>query len=241
MPFVEHGLWDEEDGFYYDQLHLPDDSHIPMKIRSFVGLIPLYAVETIEPNTLDHPNLRRFRKPMLWFIKYRPNLIKNVASLTTPGQKGRYLLSLISKEKLERVMERMVDEGQFLSDYGLRSLSKEHEAHPYTFHVNGHTHSVQYLPAESNTGLFGGNSNWRGPIWLPLNYLMIESLQKFHHYYGNTLKVELPRGSGNHANLDEAATELSQRLTNIFLRDEDGRRPFYGGVEYFQKDPHWRD
>lgn len=235
------GLWDEEDGFYYDQIHLPDDTYIPMKIRSFVGLIPLYAVETLEADLLEHPNLGRFRRRMEWFIKYRPELVKNIASLTKPGQKERRLLSLVNKEQLERVMEQMLDADQFLSDYGLRALSKEHESKPYTFYADGQAHTVRYEPAESSSGLFGGNSNWRGPIWLPVNYLMIESLQKYHHYYGDTLKVELPHGSGHAANLDQVATEISRRLTNIFLRDEDGRRAFYGGVEYFQKDPEWRD
>ena len=235
------GLWDEEDGFYYDQIHLPDETYIPMKIRSFVGLIPLYAVETLEADLLEHPNLRRFRRRMEWFIKYRPELVKNIASLTKPGQKERRLLSLVNKEQLERVMEQMLDADQFLSDYGLRALSKEHESKPYTFYADGQAHTVRYEPAESSSGLFGGNSNWRGPIWLPVNYLMIESLQKYHHYYGDTLKVELPHGSGHAANLDQVATEISRRLTNIFLRDEDGRRAFYGGVEYFQKDPEWRD
>lgn len=235
------GLWDEEDGFYYDQIHLPDDTYIPMKIRSFVGLIPLYAVETLEADLLEHPNLGRFRRRMEWFIKYRPELVKHIASLTKPGQNERRLLSLVNKEQLKRVMEQMLDADQFLSDYGLRALSKEHESKPYTFYADGQAHTVRYEPAESSSGLFGGNSNWRGPIWLPVNYLMIESLQKYHHYYGDTLKVELPHGSGHAANLDQVATEISRRLTNIFLRDEDGRRAFYGGVEYFQKDPEWRD
>ena len=233
------GLWDEEDGFYYDILHTPDDRQVPLKIRSFVGLIPLFAVETLEPALLE--KLPRFRRRMAWFVKYRPHLLGNLCLLTESGAHDRCLLSLANKGQLERVMERMLDPAQFLSKYGLRALSKEHEATPYTFHVNGQTYTVTYEPAESSTGLFGGNSNWRGPIWFPLNYLMIESLQKYHHYYGDALKVELPRGSGRYVNLNEVATDLSRRLMRIFLRDEAGRRPFYGGVDYFQRDPHWRD
>lgn len=236
-----HGLWDEEDGFYYDQIHLPDDSHIPMKIRSFVGLIPLYAVETLDADLLEHPNLQRFKRRMEWFVKYRPELVKNIASLTEAGKDGRRLLSLVNKKQLERVMERMLDPDQFLSDYGLRALSKEHEANPYTFEADGQTHTVRYQPAESTSGLFGGNSNWRGPIWFPVNYLMIESLQKFDHYYGDNLQVALPTGSEQQANLAEVATDISKRLINIFLRNQQGKRPYYGGIDYFQNNAHWQD
>jgi hypothetical protein len=235
----EHGLWDEENGFYYDALHTPDDRHFPLQLQTFVGLIPLYAVETLEPDLLD--KLPRFRRRMEWFIKYRPNLVSRIASLVTPGEGGRLLLSLVDRRQLTRIMQRMLDPQQFLSDYGLRSLSKEHEGKPYTLTVNGNTYVVRYEPAESSSGLFGGNSNWRGPIWFPVNYLIIESLQKYHYYYGETLQVELPSGSGVAATLDEVATDLSHRLTSIFLRNKTGRRPFYGGVELFQHDPHWRD
>jgi hypothetical protein len=233
------GLWDEEDGFYYDIIRLPGGRNVPLKIRSFVGLIPLYAVETLEADLLE--KLPRFRRRMEWFIKYRPNLVENIASLTNPGEEDRRLLSLVNQEQLTRVMTRMLDPGQFLSDYGLRALSKEHEDSPYIFHVDGRTHVVPYEPAESSSGLFGGNSNWRGPIWFPVNYLMIESLQKYHHYYGDKLKVELPPGSNQRLSLDEVAAELSRRLINLFQQDKAGRRPFYGGVDYFQHDLHWRD
>ena len=233
------GLWDEADGFFYDVLHTPDDHQIPLKICSFVGLIPLFAVETLEPEVLAR--LPRFRRRMNWFLEHREHLLGDLCLLIEPGANGRCLLSLVDDRQLARVMERMLDPAQFLSDYGLRALSKEHEATPYTFPIDGQTLRVAYEPAESTTGLFGGNSNWRGPLWFPVNYLMIESLQKFDLYYGETLKVELPRGSGRRVTLGEVATELSCRLTRLFLRDETGRRPFYGGVEYFQNDPHWRD
>jgi hypothetical protein len=233
------GLWNEDDGFYYDALHTPDGQLIPLKIDSFVGLIPLYAVETLEPDLLE--KLPRFRKRMEWFKMHRPHLIEQMAPLTEPGEGGRMLLSLVDARKLERIMARMLDAGHFLSDYGLRALSKRHEHEPYTFHVDGHAHTVRYEPAESSSGLFGGNSNWRGPIWFPVNYLLIESLQKFHHYFGDRLRVELPHGSGHDANLDEVSDELTRRLCRIFLPDEAGRRPYYGGVDYFQQDEHWRD
>ncbi len=228
-------LWDDEDGFFYDVLNLPDGTHIPMRVRSFVGLIPLFAVETLEPDLLDL--LPRFKRRMLWFIDNRPELVESIASLTTPGKGGRRLLSLIDRVKLAYVLPRMLDTSQFLSPYGLRALSKAHEREPYTLAGN----TVRYEPAESSTGLFGGNSNWRGPIWFPTNYLMIEALQKYHHYYGDEFSIELPRYSDNHATLWEVAADLSRRLTRIFLRGPDGRRPVFGGAEKFQTDPHWRD
>jgi hypothetical protein len=234
-------LWDEEDGFFYDMLHLPSGEHVPLKIRSLVGLIPLFAVETLEPDLLD--KLPRFRKRMHWFLKYRPKLVQNIASLTEPGLGDRRLLAIPDRRQLERILPRMLDPEQFLSAYGLRALSKRHEQEPYTFYVDGQTHTVKYEPAESSSSLFGGNSNWRGPIWFPVNFLMVESLQKYHHYYGDSLKVELPRNSGNWVTLDEVATDLSRRLMSIFLRDEaDGNhRPVFGASDIFQNDPHWRD
>ncbi|MBE7468376.1 MAG: glucosidase [Anaerolineales bacterium] len=234
-------LWDEADGFFYDVLHLPDGRHVPLKIRSLVGLIPLFAVETLEPDLLE--KLPRFRQRMEWFLEYRPKLVQNIASLTEPGQNGRRLLAIADRDKLTKILPRMLDPTQFLSDYGLRSLSQRHRDEPYLFNANGQVHIVNYEPAESSSGLFGGNSNWRGPIWFPVNFLMVESLQKYHHYYGDSLQVELPRYSGQWANLDEVATDLSRRLMAIFRRDEthDGRRPVFGGVDLFQHDPHWRD
>ena len=237
--YGDQGLWHEEDGFFYDVIHCPDGRYIPVDIRSFVGLIPLYAVETLEPELLE--KLPRFKRRMDWFIRYRPQLVKNIASLTRPGAGGRRLLSLVNQEQLARVMAHMLDEGKFLSDYGLRSLSKEHEATPFTFSVDGQTHTVSYQPGESTSGMFGGNSNWRGPVWFPVNYLMIESLQKYHHYYGNSLQVELPTHSGQRRNLEEVAARLSRNLIKIFLRDENGQRAFSGDGDIFQSDPHWRD
>jgi hypothetical protein len=230
-------LWDEQDGFFYDVLHLPDDTHIPLRTRSFVGLIPLFAVETLEPDLLD--KLPRFKRRMQWFLDNRPELTRHIASLTTPGVGGRRLLAIADKAKLDRILPRMLDGSQFLSPYGLRALSKAHEHEPFTFAGN----AVRYEPAESTTGLFGGNSNWRGPIWFPTNFLMIESLQKYHHYYGDEYKVECPRYSDHWLTLWEVAAELSRRLTRLFLRDaaHAGRRPVFGGVEKFQSDPHWRD
>ncbi|NDJ85998.1 MAG: glucosidase [Chloroflexi bacterium] len=232
-------LWDDEDGFFYDTLHLPHGGFVPLKVRSFVGLIPLFAIETLEPDLLE--KLPRFKRRMEWFIKYRPHMIKNLASFTESGKGGRYLLSIVGREQLTRILQRMLDPAEFLSDYGLRSLSKIHEAQPYVWYVDGQELKVRYLPAESDSGLFGGNSNWRGPIWFPVNYLMIEALQKFDHYYGDTLKVQLPTGSDTELTLAEVAHDLSRRLTKIFLRDADGQRPVFGGVKLFHTDPHWRD
>ncbi len=231
----DESLWDPEDGFFYDVLHLPDGTHVPLKIRSLVGLIPLFAVETLEPDLLD--KLPRFKRRMQWFLDNRPELVRHIASLTTPGVGGRRLLAIADKDKLDRILPRMLDGSQFLSDYGLRALSKAHEHEPYMLAGN----TVRYEPAESTTGLFGGNSNWRGPIWFPTNFLMIESLQKYHHYYGDEYKVECPRYSDNWLTLWEVSAELSRRLTRTFLRDSSGRRPVFGGAEKFQTDPHWRD
>jgi hypothetical protein len=235
------GLWNEEDGFYYDMLHLSDGAYVPLKVRSFVGLIPVFAVETLDPDLLE--KLPRFHERMRWFIRYRRQLADNAGSLTETGQGGRLLLAVPSRERLQRVLQRMFDREEFLSDYGLRSLSRGHLAHPYVVTLGGHTHTVRYVPAESDSGLFGGNSNWRGPIWFPVNYLMIESLQKYARFYGDSFQVELPRGSGRRVTLSEAAGELSHRLTRIFLRDADngGRRPVFGQERLFQDDPRWRD
>jgi hypothetical protein len=232
-------LWDEQDGFFYDVLHLPEGKPYPMKVRSMVGLIPLFAVETLEPELLDR--LPDFKRRMEWFIGNRPDLIQNVACMRTPGNDERRLLSIVSQDQLRSVLRYMLDENEFLSPYGIRAISRFHKDHPYLLQVNGTEHRVDYEPAESSTGLFGGNSNWRGPIWFPLNYLLIESLQKFHHYLGEDFKVECPTGSGQMMTLWEVAAEISKRLSRIFLRDDSERRPVFGATEKFQTDPNWRD
>ena len=233
------GLWDETDGFFYDVLKFPDGGHYPMKIRSMVGLIPLFAVETIEPELLDR--LPGFKRRLEWFVDNRPDLVGNVACMRTRGMGERRLLSIVGRDRLKRVLQLMLDEAEFLSPYGIRALSAHHREHPYELNVNGMTYRVNYEPGESSTGLFGGNSNWRGPIWMPVNYLLIESLQKFHHYLGDDFKVEFPARSGNMLTLSEVAGELSRRLSRIFLRNDKGERPVYTGLEKFQSDPNWRD
>ena len=232
-------LWNKEDGFFYDVLHLPNGSVQPLKVRSMVGLIPLFAVETVEPEIQSC--LPKFLRRMMWFLKNRPELSNYVTPQKTPAGKTRLLLSLVNGERLKSVLRYMLDEEEFLSPHGIRAISRYHRNHPYVFPVNGHEHRVDYEPAESSTGLFGGNSNWRGPIWFPLNFLMIESLQKFDHFYGKDFEVEYPTGSGKRLSLWDVTAELSRRLTRIFLRGPDGRRPVHGGSEKFQTDPHWRD
>ncbi|HXE90912.1 MAG TPA: hypothetical protein VNK82_08125 [Terriglobales bacterium] len=233
------GLWDEEDGFYYDALHFPDGRLEPMKIRSMVGLIPLFAVDTLEPETLKH--LPGFARRLEWFIDNRHDLTANVACMRTPGRGERRLLSIVDREKLRRVLRIMLDENEFLSPYGIRAVSRRHLREPYVLRLNNHEYRVDYEPAESSTGLFGGNSNWRGPIWLPVNFLLIESLQKFHHYLGDDYKVECPTGSGRTMTLWEVSMELSRRLTRIFLRDGEGLRPVHQHWGDLQQDPNWGD
>jgi hypothetical protein len=233
------GMWDDEDGFFYDALHVPDGSSFPLKVRSMVGLIPLFAVETLEPRLIDQ--FPGFKRRMQWFIDHRPDLTDNVASMEVYGKGARRLLSIVTPNQLRRILKRMLDEDEFLSPFGVRSVSRAHRNQPYILHSDGNEHRVDYEPGESRTGLFGGNSNWRGPVWFPLNYLLIEALQKFHHYLGDEYKVECPTGSGAMMTLWEVAAEISRRLSRIFLKDENGRRAANGGIEYFEKDPHWRD
>ncbi len=236
----EHtGLWNEEDGFFYDVLKLPDGSQFPMKIRSMVGLIPLFAVETLEPDVLD--KLPDFKKRLEWFIENRPDLTANIACMASEGMGERRLLSIADPDQLRCILRFMLDEREFLSPHGIRALSQYHRDNPYKLTVREMEHRVDYEPGESLTGLFGGNSNWRGPVWFPVNYLLVESLQKFHHYLGNDFKVEFPTGSGKSMTLWEVAGELSRRMTSIFVQDKNGRRPAFGNVEKFQTDPHWRD
>ncbi len=233
------GLWDEQDQFYYDVLNTPDNQLIPLRVRSMVGLIPLFAVETIDQALLQE--LPEFAERLRWFLDHRPELARLVSRWQEPGMGERRLLSLLRGHRMKRLLTRMLDETEFLSDYGIRALSKRHEATPYVFDVMGMPLSVRYQPGESDSGLFGGNSNWRGPIWFPVNYLLIESLQKFHHYYSDDFKVECPAGSGTQLTLAEVADELTRRLSRIFLRDASGRRPVSGDNEKLQTDPHFRD
>jgi hypothetical protein len=232
-------MWDEEDGFFYDVLHLPDGRHTPVRARSAVGWIPLFAVETLEPRLLER--LHGFRRRMDWFIENRPDLTHNVASMKIPGRGERKLLSIVTPAQLRTILKRILDEKEFLSPFGIRSLSRAHAEHPYVLTCDGSENRVDYEPGESTTGLFGGNSNWRGPVWFPLNYLLIESLQKFHHYLGDDFQVECPTGSGRMLSLWGVAAEISRRLSRLFLNDENGRRPADGGNPLFAADPHWRD
>jgi len=233
------GLWDDDDEFYYDVLSTPDNRLMPLRVRSMVGLIPLFAVETIDQSTLDE--LPEFAARLRWFLEYRPELARLVSRWEDPGMGERRLLSLLRGHRMKALLRRMLDETEFLSDYGVRALSRQHGDTPYRFDLMGTALTVQYQPGESDSGVFGGNSNWRGPIWFPVNYLLIESLQKFHHYYSDDFKVECPTGSGRFLTLAEVAAELSRRLTKIFLRCADGRRPVLGDQPKLQSDPHFRD
>jgi hypothetical protein len=255
IKFVEHfyfiasamngsdndGMWDEEDGFYYDVLRLPDGSAQRLKVRSMVGLLPLCATTVIEAWQRERvPGAMRFIQERL---RRMPELLKTIHP-TGPGNFGvadRGILALVNPERLRRILRKMLDENEFLSDYGIRSISKFHKDHPFIFNVQGQEFRVDYLPAESNTGMFGGNSNWRGPIWIPVNVMIIRALLNFHLYYGDNFKIECPTGSGKLMNLFEVSKEIADRLSNIFLQDKNGKRPVYGGTEKFQNDPNWRD
>ncbi len=232
-------LWDEEDGFYYDVFTTDDGQTYPIKVRSMVGLVPLLAVATIEQEDLDR--MTGFKGRMDWFLQHRYNLCDKVASMKTLGVEGRRILSIVDADRLKRILEKLLDEDEFLSPHGIRSISKYHEKNPFTLQIDGHSYTVDYEPAESSNDLFGGNSNWRGPIWFPLNILLIESLQKYHHYYGDDFRIEFPSRSGNFCNLWEVAHQLSSRLVSLFAKDEKGRRPIYASREKFQTDPHFKD
>jgi hypothetical protein len=237
----EDGMWDEEDGFYYDLLRLPDGSATRLKVRSMVGLLPLCATTVIEK--WQRERVPRATAGIQFRLHQMPEVLKAIHP-TGPGHMGvadRGIMALVNPERLRRILSIMLDEAEFLSPYGIRSLSKFHARHPYVFHVHGQEYRVDYLPAESNTGMFGGNSNWRGPIWFPVNVLILRALQQFYLYYGDNFKIECPTGSGRMMNLIEVAGHIGDRLRGIFLRDDRGRRPVYGGTEKFQSDPHWRD
>jgi len=233
------GLWDETDQFYYDHLSLPDGRNLPLKIHSIVGLIPLFAVQPLEPGMLSR--LPEFSARLEWYLKHRPELASLVSHWNVPGQGNRLLLSLLRGHRIKALLRRMLDETRFLSDFGVRSVSKAVEREPYRFETGGATYEVDYWPGESRSGLFGGNSNWRGPIWMPLNYLLVESLQQFHHYFGDDFKVECPTGSGKLVTLNDVANELMRRLNRLFLKGPDGQRPVLKYHPKLATDPHFRN
>jgi len=233
------GMWDDEDGFFYDVLRLPDGRAERLKVRSMVGLLPLCAATVFEGEALEkYPELRVH---YLRFLEARPELREFIHDPVKQGQHGRRLAAFLKEDKLRRVLATMLDENEFLSPYGIRSLSLYHAEHPYVVRVGNQEYRVSYLPAESDTGMFGGNSNWRGPIWMPVNALIVRALLQYYAYYGDDFRLECPTGSGRHMTLYQVARELSRRLTSIFVRGTDGRRPLYGGTRKFQEDPHWRD
>jgi hypothetical protein len=236
---TEDSLWDKEDGFFYDSLRNPDGSTTKLKVRSMVGLIALCANSVFPGDILE--KLPKFSQRVSWFTQHHPELVANIHRPGKAGVSGNYLLSLLDDDKLRRVLSRMLDEKEFLGPYGIRSLSKEYAEHPYSINVGGQQLGIEYSPAESTTGAFGGNSNWRGPVWFPINILILRALLNLYAYYGNEFKVECPTGSGKQMNLFEVSRELAGRLVKTFLRDENGRRPVYGGTEKFQTDPYWRD
>jgi hypothetical protein len=230
------GLWDEIDGFYYDQIKF-DHSGVPLKTRSLVGLLPLIAAEVLEEERVR--SLPGFSKRLAWFLENRQDLSRHITHCE--HDHGHRLIAIPSRDRLERVLRYMLDENEFLSPRGIRSLSKFHEKHPYEFRAEGESRRVDYVPGESNTSLFGGNSNWRGPIWFPINYLLIEALERYHHFYGDHFKIECPTGSGKRITLHEVAQELERRLVSIFLPNSNGSRPCHGDDRRFAHDPHWRD
>jgi hypothetical protein len=233
------GMWDEEDGFFYDVLRWPDGRAERLKVRSMVGLLPLCAVTVFEGKVFTKYPESRAR--MERFLAARPELLGTIHDHTKPGAGGRLMTSILNETMLRRVLAKMLDENEFLGEFGIRALSRFHAEHPYVFHTDGQEYRVSYLPAESDTGMFGGNSNWRGPVWMPVNGLIVRALLQYYLYYGDDFKIECPTGSGRVMTLYQVAEELSRRLANVFLKDRDGRRPVHGGAQKFQEDPHWRD
>jgi hypothetical protein len=232
-------MWDEEDGFFYDVLRLSDADALRLKVRSMVGLLPLCAVTVIEADEITRfPWLTEAARR---FLRQHSELVLNIASPTTRGVAGRRLLAPLGEAKLRRVLARLLDENEFFSPYGIRALSRWHLDHPFVFDVHGEDYRVDYEPAESTTGLFGGNSNWRGPVWFPVNALVVRALLEYYRYYGDSFEVECPTGSGRQLTLFEVAREIGRRLAATFLRDAEGCRPVFGGADKFQKDPRWRD
>jgi len=235
-----NGLWDEQDGFYYDQLLIEGRNSIPLRVRSLVGLIPLLAVEVLEEGVIE--KLPGFRKRLQWFLTNRADLVQNISEAKNCASGGVHrLLAIPTADQLRRVLQHALDEAQFLSPFGLRSLSRSYAEEPYVFHLDADEYCLRYEPAESQSGLFGGNSNWRGPIWFPINYLLIEALERYHHFYGDGLLVEFPTGSGELCNLAKVAEQLALRLSSIFTLDANGQRPCFGDNFRYKSDPHWRD
>jgi hypothetical protein len=232
-------MWDEEDGFFYDVLRMPDGSGRRIKVRTLVGLLPLCATAVLPAAALAR--FPRVSEQLRDYYDRNADLLGGTADPVAPGVGGSHLLALVDEHKLHRILERMLDEGRFLGPHGIRSISKWHEDHPYTIDVEGQAYTVGYEPAESRNGMFGGNSNWRGPVWFPINLLLVRALLQFHRYYGDNFRIECPTGSGHEMNLYEVAEELGRRLATTFTRDEDGRRPVFGGAELFQQDPTWGD
>ena len=233
-----NGLWDEEDGFYYDLIRREGKS-FPLKTHSLVGLIPLIAVEILEEEQIE--KLPDFSKRMQWFLHHRQDLERSVVYCKVKKEHGHRILAISSKERLKSILTKILDEEEFLSPFGLRSLSKYHSTNPYSVSLFDGEHTIDYAPGESTSFLFGGNSNWRGPIWFPINFLLIEALERYHHFYGEELRVEFPKGSGQKVTLDVVAAELVRRLTSLFLPDENNMRPLHGGETRFRDDPHFRD
>ena len=237
-PEGDTELWDEDDGFYYDVMRLPDGTRVPLKVRSLVGLLPMCAATVFDPDVVDrHP---QFMERAARFAAAFSDMVPSLAHLPGPNPEGYRMVSLVDEPRLRRILATMLDEDEFLGAHGIRAISRRHLEHPAVLDFDGR-HEVRYLPAESDSGMFGGNSNWRGPVWFPMNLLILRGLAQLHRYYGDRLKVECPTGSGREMNLLEVAAEISQRLTSTFTRDEDGRRPVFGGITQFQTDPHWHD
>ena len=236
---IENNLWDEQDDFYYDRLHLPGDGMIPLKVRSLVGLIPLFVVEIFDSASMQ--NAEAFIERMKWFEQNRPDLADLVSHWNIKNSNDKHLLSLLRGYRMKKTLQRLLDENEFLSDYGIRSLSKYHLNNPYSFYIDGQTYSVHYTPGESDSGMFGGNSNWRGPVWLPMNYLIVECLSRFYEYYGDEFKVECPTGSGKYMNLKEVVYELRRRIISLFARNNNGSVPSAGENKKIQHDPHFKD
>jgi len=233
------GLWNEEDGFFYDVLQLQTGESISLRLRSIVGLIPMFAVEVVDHELLQ--KLPKFRERMNWILKNKKELANLVSHWEVEGESKKHLMSILRRHRLTKVLNRMLDENEFLGRYGIRAMSKVYEKNPFVFSTHGNENVVYYTPAESDSSMFGGNSNWRGPIWFPINFLIVESLQRFHFYYEDTLTVEFPSGSEKHVTLIEVAENLSKRLQHIFLKDENGNRAFNGGNRKFNQDPFFKD